>query len=497
MIDRLGFSEGADFGEKLKKKLNIKKIEDTLGLNIIPMSSHRQEHIDELKRIIIQKIPAPPKQNLLMQKIFENYRQENSSEEKIPIYILPQLRYEWASQIAGLFHGRQNGSSQNVWIQRLDGILTHKYWGLFFFIGVMYFMFELIYSWSAPVMGQIESVFQVISVLANQRFTENQILNSMIVDGIIPGVGAVMIFVPQITFLFMFIALLEDSGYITRAVFLMDKIFSWSGLNGRSFVPMLSSFACAVPGIISARIIPDHKTRLATILVSPMMSCSARLPIYILLIGAFIEPVYGSFWAGFTLFIMHMIGPLLALPISKLISTNYQSHHKPIFFLEMSPYSRPILKNVVYRGYYAAKKFLLRAGGIILVLSIVIWALSYFPHDPKIEEEIRQTYQIELQPLQNSKEETRLLAKNIEGEVASRYLEESYLGRVGKLIQPVFAPLGYDWKVTIAILSAFPAREVFISTMGILYNVGEGVDEEESIREKLAFAREKEGKSGR
>ena len=495
MVDRLGFTQEIDSDEKLKKELNLKKIEEALRLDIIPMISHRQDYIDKLKKMIIQKIPAPPKQNFLMQKILKEYRRENPTQEKIPAYILPQLRYQWASKIAEKYTPIENASLQKAWVRRIDKILTHKYFGLFFFIGVMYVMFELIYSWSEPIMAQIEQSFQELSGFVDQRFTDNQILNSMIIDGIIPGVGSVVIFLPQVIFLFMFIAFLEDSGYIARAIFLMDKVFSWSGLNGRSFVPMLSSFACAVPGIISARIIPDHKTRLVTILVSPMMSCSARLPVYILMIGAFIQPVYGSFWAGFSLFAMHMIGPLIALPLSKIISVNYQSQYKPSFFLEMPPYRSPLIKNIIYRGYYTAKKFLIKAGGLILVFSIVIWALSYFPRDPTVEKEIRQAYHKELQlPMEpNNKTEPR--SKKIEGEISSRYLEESYLGKIGKFIQPVFEPLGYDWKVTIAILISFPAREVFISAMGILYNVSDETDRDTGIREKLVHAREKDGSS--
>ena len=241
----------------------------------------------------------------------------------------------------------------------------------------------------------------------------------------------------------------------------MDRIFAWSGLSGRSLIPMLSSFACAIPGIMSARVIPDYKTRLATILVTPLMSCSARLPVYILMIGAFIQPRFGSFWAAFTLFVMHAIGPILSLLVAKLISTGYRSTHRPVFFLEMPPYRMPYLKNIFYRGYHAASDFLKTAGKVILVLSVIIWFLSYFPRLENLPE--GQTA----------------------SEISKSSLGQSYLGRFGKTIQPVFEPLGFDWRITIGILSAFPAREVIISSLGILYNIEGDIDEAApSLREK-------------
>ena len=504
MIDRLGLPADIQSSENFKKGLKLKKIEGILGLNIIPVVSYRQEHLEYLKKKLFQRIPPPPPQNLLMQRIIQQYLKDSQGDmanDKIPAYVFPRLRYQWASEISQTFTSQQEGlsgysfSDKKTWSGKLDKFLTHKYSGFLFFIGVVYIMFELMYSCSEPIMEQIETGIQALSGFVDQNFMAHPIWNSMLVDGIIPGVGAVLIFLPQVVFLFMFIALLEDSGYIARAVFLMDKIFSWSGLNGRSFVPMLSSFACAVPGIISARVISDHKTRLATVLVSPLMSCSARLPIYILLIGAFIEPVYGSFWAGFTLFFMHMIGPLVALPVSKIIASNYQAKHNPVFFLEMPPYRKPLIKNILYSGYLASKKFLMKAGGIILALSFLIWLLSYFPRNPEVEKKIRESYNQKTGMYQKAGDTANIDLHNqkIEGEIASKYLEDSYLGRVGKAVQPIFQPLGYDWKITVAILSAFPAREVFISSMGILYNVDAGSDNEKNIREKLAYSREKKG----
>jgi ferrous iron transport protein B len=320
------------------------------------------------------------------------------------------------------------------------------------------------------------------------------VLHSLVSDGIIAGVGGVVIFLPQILLLFFFIAILEDTGYLARAAFLMDKLFGWCGLNGKSFVPLLSGYACAIPGVMAARTLEDPKARLTTILITPFMSCSARLPVYVLLIGAFVEPVYGPFIAGLTLFLMHFVGALVALPLAWILNRCILKTKAQPFILEMPDYRVPAMRNVVIRMWERGREFVIRAGTVILAFSIIIWALLYFPRPESVVEHERAEIIAEsvktmpeaevLAALENPESElSATLAHHIDG----AYIEQSYLGRFGKAVQPVFDPAGFDWKITVGVLSSFPAREVIIATLGIIYNLGADVDEgSDDLRTVLA-----------
>ncbi len=374
---------------------------------------------------------------------------------------LNNLRFAWAAKVTDAVEKRS--ARKKSWVQILDSILTHKVFGLLIFTAIMYLVFSAIYSWATPMIDGIEWVF---GWLGEQATIDSMpALTSLISDGIIGGVGSVVVFLPQIIILFIFIALLEASGYLARASFLMDKLFSWSGLNGRSFIPMLSSFACAIPGVMAARVMPDARARLTTILISPLMSCSARLPVYLLLISAFIEPQFGVGVAAFTLFAMHALGLFIALPMAWVLNKGFLKTPPLPFVLEMPPYRLPHWRNVFYRVLEASKKFMVRAGTIIFAMSLVIWFLSYFPRPAEVAQQIQ-------------KANPELSAEQLENKTSAAYLEQSYLGRAGKFVQPIFAPLGYDWKISVGILGAFPAREVIIATLGIVYNVGADVDEE-------------------
>ena len=268
---------------------------------------------------------------------------------------------------------------------------------------------------------------------------------------------------------------------MARAAFLMDKLFSWSGLNGKSFVPLLSSFACAIPGILATRTISDPKARCITILIAPLMSCSARLPVYLLLIGAFIEPEYGAAVAGLTLFAMHFIGVLLAGPIAWLLHrTLPRSVSSQPFVMELPHYRVPQLSRIAHRLYESGSEFIIRAGTIICAMTIVIWALLYFPRPPGLAESVHAAAVME-SPEPSPAE--------IENRINAAYLEQSYMGRFGHTVQPVFDPAGYDWKITAGVLASFPAREIIISTLGITYALGGEVDEgSDDLRSTLANA---------
>ena len=366
----------------------------------------------------------------------------------------------------------------------IDALLLNRVWGTLIFLGVMYVVFQSLYSWAGPLMDLIDAGTSATQDLTRPLLSANPALQSLVCDGIIAGVGGVLIFLPQILILFFFIALLEDTGYMARAAFLVDKLFSWCGLNGRSFVPLLSSYACAIPGVMATRTLSDPKARLTTILMAPFMSCSARLPVYILLIGTFIEPLYGPLVAGAVLFAMHFVGLALALPLAWVLNRFFLKIKAQPFILEMPDYRVPTLRNIFHRIWERGREFVMRAGTVILAFSILIWSLLYFPRDPEVKERATQSL-LASAALHHAPTDIQAALENPESDLStalihhidSAYIEQSYLGRFGKAVQPVFDPAGFDWKITVGVLSSFPAREVIIATMGIIYNLGADVDE--------------------
>ena len=366
----------------------------------------------------------------------------------------------------------------------IDALLLNRVWGTLIFLGVMYVVFQSLYSWAGPLMDLIDAGTSATQDMIRPLLSATPALQSLLCDGIIAGVGGVLIFLPQILILFFFIALLEDTGYMARAAFLVDKLFSWCGLNGRSFVPLLSSYACAIPGVMATRTLSDPKARLTTILMAPFMSCSARLPVYILLIGTFIEPLYGPLVAGAVLFAMHFVGLALALPLAWVLNRFFLKIKTQPFILEMPDYRVPTLRNIFHRMWERGREFVLRAGTVILAFSILIWSLLYFPRDPEVKEKATQSFLAEA-AVNHTTADIQSALENPESEIStalahqidSAYIEQSYLGRFGKAVQPVFDPAGFDWKITVGVLSSFPAREVIIATMGIIYNLGADVDE--------------------
>lgn len=366
----------------------------------------------------------------------------------------------------------------------IDALLLNRVWGTLIFLGVMYVVFQSLYSWAGPLMDLIDAGTSAMQDFVRPLLSTTPALQSLLCDGIIAGVGGVLIFLPQILILFFFIALLEDTGYMARAAFLVDKLFSWCGLNGRSFVPLLSSYACAIPGVMATRTLSDPKARLTTILMAPFMSCSARLPVYILLIGTFIEPLYGPLVAGAVLFAMHFVGLALALPLAWVLTRFFLKIKTQPFILEMPDYRVPTLRNISHRMWERGREFVLRAGTVILAFSILIWALLYFPRSPDVKEKTSQAFLSELAG-SHSAAEIQSALENPDSDISSAlthridsaYIEQSYLGCFGKAVQPIFDPAGFDWKITVGVLSSFPAREVIIATMGIIYNLGADVDE--------------------
>ncbi|MEM8867216.1 MAG: ferrous iron transport protein B [Verrucomicrobiota bacterium] len=399
------------------------------------------------------------------------------------------LRFRFLNPLLSDILERQAATEKRSKSESIDQLLLHRFWGLAVFVGMMYVVFQSVYTWAGPLMDLIESGVGAVQGFAANALGTMPMLQSLVADGIIGGVGSFLVFLPQILVLFFFISLLEESGYMARAAFLMDKLFQWCGLNGKSFVPLLSSYACAIPGILATRTINDPKARMITILIAPLMSCSARLPVYLLLIGAFIEPRYGPAIAGATLFAMHFIGALLAAPLAWLLNKTLNKGRAPqTFVMELPHYRVPHLRHTFLRMYESGKEFVTRAGTVIFAMTIIIWALLYFPRPEALETEIAAIYQAEITPEAGFDEEA--FAKSLD----AAYLEQSYMGRFGKFAQPIFAPAGYDWKITVGVLASFPAREIIISTLGITYALGGEIDEEsDDLRTILSNAKWESG----
>jgi ferrous iron transport protein B len=362
---------------------------------------------------------------------------------------------------------------------QLDRILTHKIWGYAIFFLILFVIFQSIFQWSKIPMDFIDSTFATLSALASEHLPPGM-LTDLISQGIIPGIGGILIFIPQIAFLFLFISILEESGYMSRVVFLMDKIMRRFGLSGKSVVPLISGTACAIPAIMATRNIENWKERLITILVTPFTTCSARLPVYAIIIGLVIPDTYvlGILNVqGLTLMLLYVIGFGTAILAAYILNSILKVKGKTFFVVEMPNYKLPLFKNVAINVIEKTKAFVFGAGKIILAISIVLWFLaSYGPG--------KQFKNAEKIILENTKAHP-LSPVEFNNAVASQKLENSYIGLMGRGIEPVISPLGYDWKIGIAIISSFAAREVFVGTLATIYSVG-GTDNETTIKNKMA-----------
>jgi ferrous iron transport protein B len=322
-------------------------------------------------------------------------------------------------------------------------------------------------------------------------------LQELIVKGVIQGVGAVVVFLPQICLLFLFIGLLEDTGYMARAAFLMDRLMSKVGLHGKSFIPMLSSFACAIPGIMATRTIETPKDRLVTILVAPLMSCSARLPVYTLLIAACIQG--GIFAQSLTMLSMYLLGIVVALGMAWIFKKTLLRGDTPMLVMELPPYKRPLLKIVLRHMWDRSRLFLRRAGTVILGINILLWFMASYPRHAAVEQEFaaqRAALQKSFTQHPVSLKEQRKAMEQIDTAQSGERLRGSFAGHAGRLLQPLIAPLGFDWKMGIGIVSSFAAREVFVSTMSIVYNVAEGSDEDTHTKDLAQVLRQQKWPDG-
>ncbi|WP_339632642.1 ferrous iron transport protein B [Bizionia echini] len=385
-------------------------------------------------------------------------------------------RYQFINNILKTGQTIDLNSAKDLRI-RLDRILTHKVWGYAIFGIILLTIFQAIYDWSSVPMDFIDSSFAALSEWTKNVMPEGTLTN-LISEGIIPGIGGIVIFIPQIAFLFLFISVLEESGYMSRVVFLMDRVMRRFGLSGKSVVPLISGTACAIPAIMATRNIESWKERLITILVTPFTTCSARLPVYLIIIALVIPEgrFLGLSFQALTLMLLYLIGFGTAVGSAWILNKVLKIKSKTFFVVEMPNYKLPLLKNVAITVLEKTKSFVFGAGKIILAISIVLWFLaSYGPGENFNNAEAIVTEQYANEDLTDTE---------IEQHIDSYKLEHSYIGITGRAIEPAIRPLGYDWKIGIALISSFAAREVFVGTLATIYNVGS--DEEETIKNRMA-----------
>lgn len=356
---------------------------------------------------------------------------------------------------------------------RLDRFLTHRVWGTLVFLGLMFGVFQAIFVGAEPLMGLIDDGTKAIAGKVESLLDPGP-LRALLTDGVVTGVGGVVKFLPQILILFAFLAVLEDCGYMARAAFLMDRLMSRCGLSGKSFIPLLSSVACAIPGIMATRTIENRRDRLATIVVAPLMSCSARLPVYALLIAAFLTDGFAWWVPGLTLFGMYLVGFVTAPLVAWALRGTLLRGAPPVFVMELPVYKRPSVGAVFRRMLDAGWAFVRRAGTLIAASMVLVWALLYFPthaadgtaYPDRIEAQ-KDTATGDGDPAEKD------AAKKEANRLSAEWKEHSYLGRAGKALEPAFRPLGWDWKLGMAALASFPAREVIVGTLGIIYEQGD------------------------
>lgn len=435
-----------DLAERSKLKIDVDKLSAALGVPVVPVVAKQRRGLEELAQAVLKarlRFPLAEKTNQPL--IDAQDRQTKLIKRYASIERIVSDAVETADE------GKPGIS------ERIDRVVTHRIFGPVILLLVMLLVFQAIFSWASLPMTLIANVFSALADSVRAHLSAG-IFTDLLTDGIIAGVGGVLAFLPQILLLFLFISLLEDSGYMARAAFLMDRLMRAVGLHGKAFVPLLSSFACAVPGIMATRTIENPKDRIATIMIAPFMSCSARLPVYTLIIAAFFSGrrVLGVISLGAVIILaMYLLGIAIAIVVAWILKHTILNAPPPPFVMELPPYRVPDFGNVGHALFSRCSIFLKRAGTVILAISILLWALVAFPRT--------STHQ------------------SVNGsDVASVQIQNSFAGRAGRLIEPLIAPLGFDWKIGIGLISSFAARETIISTLSIVYNVGESADNKSS-----------------
>ena len=423
-----------DLAERNHLKIDLAKLRAELGVPVVAVVATQRRGLKELAEVVLTSTRRFPDAVAEVETPDPKHRQSNLIRRYARIARIISETTEPTSQ-------RKSTS------EKIDRVVTHRLFGPLILVAVLLVVFQSIFSWATLPMSVIENLFGGLGTFVRATLPQG-LLTDLMVDGVITGVGSVLVFLPQILLLFFFIAILEDSGYMARAAFLMDRLMRAVGLHGKAFMPLLSSFACAVPGIMATRTIENPKDRIATIMIAPFMSCSARLPVYTLMIGALFagQKVFGFISTGAVIILgMYLLGIFAAIIVASLLKRTVLKAPAPPFVMELPPYRLPSVGNVARTMLMRATIFLKRAGTVILVVSIILWALAAFPR-------ARHTNPVDAQTAQ---------------------LEQSFVGRTGHLIEPLIKPLGFDWKIGIGLISSFAARETIISTFSVVYNAGD------------------------
>lgn len=478
--------------------INIKELEKTLGAEIVPLDSRRQIGFTELKNAILNAKVSPS----IFYDLTASYAAEYTNYKEYIIATLNQNKnktsaiaenadkiYRFNSinyLIAKNVKSPEQLSSKKI-SSKIDAVITHKVYGYIVLLLVLFFVFQFIFFISEAPMNWIELAFMNLGDFVHAKLPEGQ-LNDLIVNGVITGISGVVMFIPQIAFLFMFIGFLEDSGYMARASFIMDKVMRRFGLNGKSVIPLISGTACAVPAIMATRSISNTKERLITVFILPLISCSARLPVYTLLISVLFpnSQFLGIFNSkGIVLFLLYFLGFLVTLITASVLKRLLKTKEASFFVMELPVYRWPQAKNIGLMVFSKVKVFVKEAGKIILAISIILWFLSTHGGSDKYKElEKKQNTLINLE----SSELNLVELKKIETEK----LEQSYIGKFGHFIEPSIKPLGYDWKIGIALITSFAAREVFVGTMATIYQAND-TESEIGIKQKLLSEKDEAG----
>lgn len=452
-----------------KQEIDFDKLSKSLNCPIIPVNAKLNKGIDQLKNEIYN---------------YQNNSNSFLTEKSSNTIDDTMLRVNKIDKIVDAVFTKKGENKSYLLTKKIDNIITHKVYGYLIFFALLFFIFQAIFSWASYPMDLIDSGFIFLCDYVSNLLPEGM-LNDLIVNGILAGLGGIVIFVPQIAILFAFITILEDTGYMARVSFLMDRILRQFGLNGKSVIPLLSSTACAIPAIMGARTIANYKERLITIMVAPLISCSARIPVYTILIALVVseDEAYGIFnLQGLLVMGLYLLGFAAALLSAWIMKLIIKSKERSTFTLEMPIYRAPRWKNVGFEIISKVKVFLFDAGKVIIAISIILWVLSSYAPGNSFQE-IELKYSVaDLNDVSNVEAQSMMAAKK---------LEASYAGIIGKTIEPAIKPLGFDWKIGISLVTSFAAREVFVGTMATLYSVGDE-DNTKSIREKMMAATNRE-----
>ena len=500
---------------------DIKALSKKLGIPVVPINARMGIGLEELKKVIASRVHVAPSEPVFtiweetkapVRELRETLGVDNdyeayqfleqpeslkflSKKEQLAVAEIRNRhqffpgkfqgaetiqRYSLIQDLLNEVTLKQTDYSWKSYSRRIDDVLTHKFWGYALFFALLFLIFQAIFAWATVPMDMIDVLFSDLSRYLHAVLPGGP-LTSLLADGIVPGIGGIIIFVPQIAILFAFISILEESGYMARVVFLMDKLMRRFGLNGKSVVPLMSGVACAIPAIMATRTIDNWKERTITIFVTPLMSCSARLPVFTILIALVVpeQKAFGFFnLQGIALMGLYLLGFLAALGSAWVMKQIIRVKERSFLIMELPTYRLPRWSNVGYTIVEKTKAFVLEAGKIIMAISIVLWVLaSYGPGD-----KLSRARENVLAKAENQS----LTRQGLEDKIAAYKLENSYAGVIGKALEPAIKPLGYDWKIGIALITSFAAREVFVGTMATIYSIGSAdIDDDATIKSRM------------